>query len=151
MNRSEFIRELREALKSNISEADVQENVRYYTGYIEEEVKKGRSEKEVIDELGDPWLIAKTISITPGNQSSYQSYESAEDSYVRTERDENDRRVHVWNFNSKWKIILLLVAIVAVLFLVFSIISGIISLLMPIIGPLLVIVIIIKIFSNRRN
>lgn len=151
MNRSEFIRELREALKSNISEADVQENVRYYTGYIEEEVKKGRSEKEVIDELGDPWLIAKTISITPGNQSSYQSYESAEGGYVRTERDENDRRVHVWNFNSKWKIILLLVAIVAVLFLVFSIISGIISLLMPIIGPLLVIVIIIKIFSNRRN
>ena len=73
MNRSEFIRELREALKSNISEADVQENVRYYTGYIEEEVKKGRSEKEVIDELGDPWLIAKTISITPGNQSSYQT------------------------------------------------------------------------------
>ena len=36
MNRSEFIKELREALKNSVSETEVQDNVRYYAGYIED-------------------------------------------------------------------------------------------------------------------
>jgi hypothetical protein len=39
----------------------LQENLKYYNDYIEGEVKKGRSEQEVINELGDPWALAKTI------------------------------------------------------------------------------------------
>ncbi len=154
MNRSEFIKELREALKNNVNEAAVQENVRYYAGYIEDEVKKGRSEKEVIEELGDPWLIAKTIATTPGNQSEKQFYEGVDDdSYMRTSRvqEEKGKNIHVFNLNSKWKIGLLIVAIIAILFLVFSIVSGIISMLMPFLGPLLLIIIVVKIFSNRKK
>ncbi len=153
MNRSQFIRELREALKNNVSEADVQENVRYYAKYIDDEVKKGRSEKEVVAELGDPWLIAKTIATTPGSQSGYQGYEDTEDSYVKPEKEKTNKngRSHVWQIDSKWKILLLIAAVVLVLVLIFSIISGIISLLMPILGPLLVIIVVIKIFSNKKR
>lgn len=153
MNRSQFIRELREALKNNVSEADVQENVRYYAGYIEDEVKKGRSEKEVIEELGDPWLIAKTIATTPGSQSGYQGYTDAEDSYGKAEQEKNSKntRSHVWQIDRKWKILLLIVAVVLVLVLIFSIISGIISFLMPVLGPLIVIIVVIKIFSNKKR
>ena len=42
----------------------VEENVRYYDGYISDEVRKGRSEEEVIEEIGDPRLIARTIEDT---------------------------------------------------------------------------------------
>lgn len=153
MNRSQFIRELREALKNNVSEADVQENVRYYAEYIEDEVKKGRSEKEVVAELGDPWLIAKTIATTPGSQSGYQGYADTEGSYVKPEKEKAKKngRSHIWQIDSKWKILLLIAAVVLVLVLIFSIISGIISLLMPILGPLLVIIVVIKIFSNKKR
>lgn len=156
MNRSEFIKELREALKNSVSETAVQENVRYYAGYIEDEVKKGRNEKEVIEELGDPWLIAKTIATTPGNQSASQSYERVDEDYNYTKSSEEGKKKHgqlsmCLNFSSKWKIVLLIVAIVAILFVVFSIVSGIISMLMPFLGPLLLIIIVVKIFSNRKR
>lgn len=153
MNRNTFIRELREALKNDGNEAAVQENVRYYTGYIDEEVKKGRSEKEVIEELGDPWLLAKTISTTPGNQSGFQDYEGGNDSGIRTDKKKKDQshRIHVLDLNSKWKVILLILALVAVLFLVFSIISGIISFLMPVLGPLILIGIVVKLLSNKKK
>ena len=155
MNRSEFIKELREALKNSVSEPAVQENVRYYAGYIEDEVKKGRNEKEVIEELGDPWLIAKTIATTPGNQSASQSYERVDEDYNYTKSSEEGKKkhgnIHVFDFSSKWKIVLLIVAIVAILFVVFSIVSGIISMLMPFLGPLLLIIIVVKIFSNRKR
>lgn len=153
MNRSEFIKELREALKNSVSEADVQDNVRYYAGYIDDEVKKGRSEKEVLEELGDPWLIAKTIATTPGNQTGSQEYEDVEDSFRRTSREQKEQgqRVHVFNLNSKWKVALLILAIVAIIFLVFSVLTGIISMLMPFLGLILVIVIAVKIISNRKR
>lgn len=155
MNRSEFIKELRDALKNSVSETAVQENVRYYAGYIEDEVKKGRNEKEVIEELGDPWLIAKTIATTPGNQSASQSYERVDEDYNYTKSSEEGKKkhgnIHVFDFGSKWKIVLLIVAIVAILFVVFSIVSGIISMLMPFLGPLLLIIIVVKIFSNRKR
>lgn len=153
MNRNEFIRELREALKNDGNEAGVQENVRYYTEYIEDEVKKGRSEKEVIEELGDPWLIAKTISTTPGNQSGFQSYDHAEHGDVRADKGKKgqEHRIHMFQLDSKWKLILLILAVVAALFLIFSIVSGIISFLMPVLGPLVLIVIVVKLLSNKKK
>lgn len=155
MNRSEFIKELREALKNSVNEAAVQENVRYYAGYIEDEVKKGRNEKEVIEELGDPWLIAKTIATTPGNQSASQRYDRVDEDYNYTKSSEEGKKkhgnIHAFDLSSKWKIVLLIVAIVAILFVVFSIVSGIISMLMPFLGPLLLIIIAVKIFANRKR
>ena len=153
MNRSEFIKELREALKNSVSETEVQDNVRYYAGYIEDEVKKGRSEKAVLEELGDPWLIAKTIATTPGNQTGYQEYEESEDGFRRTscEQKEQGQRVHTFHLNSKWKIVLLILAVIAIVFLVFSVLTGIISMLMPFLGPILVSVLVVKIFSNRKR
>lgn len=61
MTKDEFLRELEDALRGSISPSAVNENIRYYDEYIDTEVRKGRSENEVMEELGDPRLIAKTI------------------------------------------------------------------------------------------
>lgn len=58
MTKQEFLEKLRAALGNDLSGAVVSENVNYYKQYITDEVAKGKSEKEVIDELGDPWAIA---------------------------------------------------------------------------------------------
>ena len=61
MTRFEFTENLRTALSGRVSHQVVNENVAYYENYIDTEIKKGRSEEAVLEELGDPRWIAKTI------------------------------------------------------------------------------------------
>ena len=69
MTKFEFSEKLRKALSGRVSHVVVNENVAYYERYIDTEIKKGRSEKEVLEELGDPRLIAKTIIDTAGEEA----------------------------------------------------------------------------------
>ncbi len=61
MNKRQFLNELREELGYELPEGLVRSNVEYYSSYIDEEVRKGRSLDEVLTDLGDPRLIARTI------------------------------------------------------------------------------------------
>lgn len=61
MTRQEFIDALGRALRRELSEQEVEDNLRYYETYISQEMSGGKSEAEVIAQLGDPRLIAKTI------------------------------------------------------------------------------------------
>lgn len=64
MNRHEFMGGLREALTGEIPEPVIEENIRFYNSYISDEIEKGRSESDIFAELGDPRLIARTITET---------------------------------------------------------------------------------------
>lgn len=61
MNREEFLRQLREALEGKVPDSVIVENTDYYRTYINSQVAAGRSETEVLRELGAPGLLAKTI------------------------------------------------------------------------------------------
>ena len=61
MRKTEFLQELREALDGEVSASVIQSNISYYDQYIRQEAAKGRREEEVIEEIGSPRLIAKTI------------------------------------------------------------------------------------------
>ena len=61
MSRNDFLKNLREALSQSLDNQTVNNQIDYYDKYISDEINKGRSESEVLDELGDPRLIAKTI------------------------------------------------------------------------------------------
>lgn len=62
MNKREFLTELRKALSFELPEELVEGNINYYSSYIDGEVRKGRGQEEVLQELGDPKLIARSIS-----------------------------------------------------------------------------------------
>ena len=66
MTRFEFTESLRKALSGRVNHRVVNENVAYYEHYIDAEIKKGRSEEDVLGGLGDPRLLAKTIVDTTG-------------------------------------------------------------------------------------
>lgn len=88
MTRYEFI----ENLKSNLSTLNknlVDDKIKYYNDYIDAEVKKGRSETDVLNELGDPRLIAKTIKEVSGEDVSSIDYNTDD---MKTERDNFNRR-----------------------------------------------------------
>ncbi|MDR0949762.1 MAG: hypothetical protein LBM69_09645 [Lachnospiraceae bacterium] len=57
----EFIDQLRVALNGAIPSKLIHENIRYYEEYIHDQVKAGKTQKEVLEELGDPRLLARTI------------------------------------------------------------------------------------------
>lgn len=61
MTKQEFLIQLQKALNGKISSSSIQSHVRYYDDYISMEMRKGKTEETVLEELGDPHLLAKTI------------------------------------------------------------------------------------------
>ena len=154
MTRAEFLEQLRSALQGNVQEHVVQENVAYYNQYISEELQKGKTEEEVLQMLGDPWILAKTIIaasdgtdeeiVYESGHKSYYSEPEQEDSYVR-------QNVHVFGIDTWWKKLLLILFIVMIVVLVVAIVSGIVSFLAPVLIPLLIVMIIIRLIGSIRS
>ena len=61
MKKSEFLSELREHLSFELPERLVKKNIDFYSSYISEETAKGKTEQEVLEELGDAQLIARSV------------------------------------------------------------------------------------------
>ena len=78
MNCEEFLRQFRDALEGKVSESVIQDNVRYYRSYINDQTSGGRSESDVIMTLGDPRLLAKTIE----ESSKFASGKAGQDGYA---------------------------------------------------------------------
>ena len=76
MSKNEFIQGLEAALSGNVPPETVRENLIYYRDYIRTELEKGRTEQDIMDELGDPRLIARTImDTTPGaEEGAFEPY-----------------------------------------------------------------------------
>ena len=66
MDRNEYINILGMSLKGKVDDEEYTKQLDYYNSYFDDEIASGRSEREIIDELGDPRLIAKTIVTTYG-------------------------------------------------------------------------------------
>lgn len=67
MTKKEFLNGLWRALAGKMESDEVQKHVAYYQEYIEIQVRKGMSEEQVIEELGTPALIAKSILTAAGD------------------------------------------------------------------------------------
>lgn len=150
MNRSEFLNQLREALENELNESAVQENINYYNNYIAEEIRNGKTETEVMEMLGDPWVLARNIIDSPGGNNYGGSYTYEPAGSERQEQDQQERRpaYHYFGIDTWWKKVLLVLAIVGIIMVVFAIIGGVISLILPILVPVLIIAFIIRLMSR---
>lgn len=70
MEKREFLEKLRRALNGRLASEEVFDTVSYYEDYINIQVRMGREEAEVLESLGDPRLIARTIVETDKRRSS---------------------------------------------------------------------------------
>ena len=160
MDRNEFVSTLRAALTGNVPAPVVEDNVRYYDSYISQEIASGKSEQEVLDSLGDPRLIARTIIDTRRQQTGYQ-----EQMYDTQEEPERTRGFHAefnqdggmdlkykrFNFNSWYGRLLIAVVILLVVALVFLIVGGILAWVLPIVVPVILIFWLLQIIFGRRR
>lgn len=149
MNRGEFLEGLRNALSGEVPPSVVQENLRYYDEYIRTEIQKGRSETDVMEELGDARLIARTIiDTTPGaGEGGYEAYNGSAGRYQEERRQQEQTgtrgpNIHYYNLNKwYWKLIGMFL-VIGVVVLVLTVVGGLLSLvipLLPVIGLLIVI------------
>ena len=140
MNREEFLRGLRQALEGNVSPSVIQENLRYYDNYISEEIRKGVREADVIAEIGDPRLIAKTIEDTSEDGADpvrgvYEEADPRGGSGYEQEPFGGRSRIHYYDLNKWYWKLLFGVGIVLILFLVIAVITGIFTLIVPLLVP----------------
>ena len=71
MTKKQFLEELKTSLEGMVSPMVVQQNMNYYENYISEQIRNGKSEQDVLNELGNPRLIAKSIIDAAGQDDDH--------------------------------------------------------------------------------
>ena len=133
VNKKEFLDILYEQLSGQMPEGNVAAHVQYYRNYIEDAVTQGRTETEVLNELGDPRLISRTLldtdSTASGNPQTTGSYSEpyTDNSYEYDNGSSGSKKVKSRSFHidlSTWygKLAVILIAVV-VIFLLCTVLS----------------------------
>lgn len=147
MDRTEFIDRLQRSLAGGVNSSQVADNVRYYQDYIDAEIRKGRSETDVLFSLGDPRLLAKSI-IEANKRAGYiegtnQNFdeERPEDSVQERNRAAGSIvRVPSW---------LIILIVTVILLLIIGVVFSVISFLAPIIIPVLIVMLLYNYFLSK--
>lgn len=160
MNKYDFITELQKHLTGKVSPQKVQELTRYYQDYIDTEIRKGKTEEEVLSSLGEPRLLAKSI-VTAEGMDDYREEDYRGHGYAN-EVDEDDIPRAQFVFNGKviprWKIWAVVIAVVFVLLVILSIVGRLLGFafmlifkyVLPILIPVIIVYLIYILFFDRR-
>lgn len=143
MTKYEFLKELREALEGQVPMSEIEDSISYYRDYFSRQEADGRSEQEILEELGRPRLIAKSIIETKGGEQIY--YEDTYEEQVNEE--EGSPKVFV--FDSFLTKIGCLAAVIIVIILIGSVFAVALRFIGPIIMILLLIYLIKNVFGKR--
>ncbi len=149
MGKRQFLDELRRCLKGKIDDGELESNISYYSSYIDSQVAEGRTEEEVLSELGSPRLIAKTIIQTYNmkddpirRQFGRRAYEEAD------EEKDYDEGSEGRGFSYKIHGIPALICIVLVVLIAVSVILRIIVILLPLIVLVAVVFLIMRLVNR---
>jgi uncharacterized membrane protein len=148
MRSSDFLLQLKKALENELSAAQVQDNVEYYKNYIKEEMKSGKSEQEVMNMLGDPWAIAKTILLEEKMSGTQESVNS-EEVWSNQEQTHQSQKIHLFGLDTWWKKAAAILGLIAIIILIISLILGILSIVLPIAIPLILVVTIFNMLRRK--
>ena len=143
MTKYEFLKELREALEGQVPMSEIEDSISYYRDYFSRQEADGRSVQEILEELGSPRLIAKSIIETKGGEQIY--YEDTYEEQVNEE--EGSPKVFV--FDSFLTKIGCLAAVIIVIILIGSMFAVALRFIGPIIMILLLIYLIKNVFGKR--
>ena len=155
---------LKSELEGRVPYSVIQENLRYYDSYIMEEAAKGQTEDEVIESLGGPRIIARTIvdaaldtEDRPDGFDSEASYRSGPAGSSQEEREPfrgKKPEVHYVDFG-KWYVRLIAGLVVfLVIFLVMTVFFGIMGLagwILSYIWPVLLVMLAVWMFRGPRR
>lgn len=168
MTKSEWINILRESLMAELPQNEIDNNISYYKDYIERESSL-KPESEVLELLGEPRLIAKTIIDTYQLQRGTSGYDAYDNNvqydysdiyeknrasqYDTVDEDGNPEQGNSYYYHVgdiKWYHKAIFFAILALIIVLLVIIGGVILRVFLTIGlPVLLIVLIYQMFRRR--
>lgn len=153
MNKYEFITDLQRHLTGKVPTEKLRELTEYYNDYIDSQVQKGKSEEEVLKELGDPRLLARTIVETEGNGRSERGGVEFQTVYEEGGQEESD-----WRDTGSARVkrivfkVVLVLALLVILYIVFGVIGLALNIflrfVLPILVPVLIISFVIRLFRR---
>ena len=147
MDRRGFLDILESQLTGQMHEGKIAAHLRYYEDYIQSQGMKGRSEQDVLNELGDPRLIARTLLDTDvdNGQLDYEEYSTYSDD-SQNAQSMGKEHVHVWRFDTWYSKLLGVMLLLIVVFLLFHILVAVI----PFFAVLAVILFVVSLIKNRN-
>lgn len=125
MSKQEFLDGLRRSLSGGMEAGEINENIRYYSDYIDSQIRSGVPEEEVMETLGEPRLIAKTLLGMEGMETVTEEY---------VEEDKREKKYRFFQINGKsfripeW---LFTILVCVVCFCVLTVIFALMSTLLP--------------------
>ena len=150
MLKQEFLDGLRRALAGKVDVEVIDETIRYYEDYIDMQQKKGESEEAIMEQLGKPQLIAKSIVDANKQNSGYPDatnrvYEDEDERYSRSKM--GHKGVKVIANMPQWLAIFLALLI---LFVVIWLVGSLLSFLAPVLIPAAIIIGVITFFNKKK-
>jgi len=140
MTKQEFLEQLQRALGSRVSSYVVNENVFYYEEYIATQVRAGKNESDVIAELGDPRLLARSIADADKRAGKVEG-ECIDEEIT----DQGEGSVKRYNIPG-W---LITTGIVLLVVLVLSAVFKVVTVLLPLIIPVAIIVFFLRSLQSK--
>ncbi len=150
MDRGEFLSLLRESLEGVIPMEEVEKNITFYRNYFEE---AGKPEQEVIEELGDPRLIARTIidayKASKGPMADYYT-EQARSEYSRERSGQYEGSENRAEGGLAWyEKALGWIILIGILAVVLVLVANVIGIFVGFVLPVLLVVILVKIMIEQ--
>ena len=143
MTKQDFLDGLRRSLSSGLEPEQINEHIRYYSDYIDSQIRMGVAEEEVMASLGEPRWIAKTIL-------GMEDVETVTEEYVEEDKAQDDK-YRYFNINGKtirlpgW---LFTILVCVVSFFVLSIVFSLMTRLLPFIFMFIFMVTMIRFLKN---
>lgn len=144
MDRENFLKELERNL-SGLNKNEKENIISFYVNYFNEQMAQGRTEQDILDELGDPRLLAK--SIRENNKKSGNSFSKAEYDGFNNYGRGTYKNVTV-NLNSWYTKLIAIVIGILVILLIGALITGILAVFLKVVIPVVIILIIVSVLEN---
>ena len=150
MTKIEFLEELKMALASRVSAQEAIENLNFYEDYINTQVRMGRTEEEVLAELGEARLLARNIA-----ESRKYASDGSEKTYDNTGKyGEDSKKDNAYYGNNKTKSVklpgwLIALFVIVIIIIFFALCFSILSFLAPVLIPLVLILLWIRFLQKK--
>ena len=151
MRKEEFLEKLRARLSQTMSVQEVTAQIRYYENYIQEQMQNGRSEEEVLAELGDPLLIAKTLMDVQETREGYSSGPETTiyDEQGEQEADDAQKELHRMEIKTRGGCLLAAIIFVVIMAMILWAAGTVLIHLLPVLIPVMVILLVVAYFKQK--
>ncbi|MDE7365917.1 MAG: hypothetical protein K2N24_01015, partial [Lachnospiraceae bacterium] len=166
MTKTEFLEGLQEGLNGEVAPQVIRESVDYYNRYITDSIAEGKTEAQVLEELGPVRLIVKSIidaNAAAGRREETRFRQEQKETGKEepsgfhagvNDKGEFDVKYGKFSFNSWYGKLLLILLAVLIVVVVVALIVGVFVVawyLLPLIAVVALIIILVKVFFGRRT